>query len=140
MRGCLSVNPETLDVLAAELVAQGPDAIVTIGTPPAIVLKRATTTIPIVMVTNDPLRTGVVPVSPSGRKRRIRPTQHPPKPVSQVVAATILDKACSPVDAPSALIVDLDLQMQRLYTESSRFGQSECEHPSASPTSTSFGD
>jgi putative ABC transport system substrate-binding protein len=54
------VIPETLDVLAAELVAQGPDAIVTVGTPPAISLKRATTTIPIVMVGNDPLRTGIV--------------------------------------------------------------------------------
>jgi putative tryptophan/tyrosine transport system substrate-binding protein len=53
-------NPETLHVLAAELVAQGPDAIITVCKPPAIALKRATTTIPIVMTTNDTPRTGVV--------------------------------------------------------------------------------
>jgi putative tryptophan/tyrosine transport system substrate-binding protein len=47
--------------LAAELVALGPDAIVTIATPPALAAKRATTTIPIVMAdVADPLRAGIV--------------------------------------------------------------------------------
>jgi putative ABC transport system substrate-binding protein len=54
-------NLETLDVLAAELVAHGPDAIVTVGTPAALAAKRATTTIPIVMASlGDPLRAGIV--------------------------------------------------------------------------------
>jgi putative tryptophan/tyrosine transport system substrate-binding protein len=51
---------ETLGKLAAELVALGPDVIVTVATPPAIAAKRATTTIPIVIVTGDPLRAGIV--------------------------------------------------------------------------------
>jgi putative tryptophan/tyrosine transport system substrate-binding protein len=54
-------DPEALGKLAAELVALGPDAIVTVATPPAIAAKRATTTIPIVMATGDPLRAGVKP-------------------------------------------------------------------------------
>jgi putative tryptophan/tyrosine transport system substrate-binding protein len=50
-----------LDALATELVALGPDAIVTVGTPPALAAKRATTSIPIVMgPINDPLRAGIV--------------------------------------------------------------------------------
>jgi len=50
-----------LDVLAAELVALGPDAIVAVGTPPALAAKRATTSIPIVMgPINDTLRAGIV--------------------------------------------------------------------------------
>jgi putative tryptophan/tyrosine transport system substrate-binding protein len=44
-------DPEALGKLAAELVALGPDAIVTVATPPAIAAKRATTSIPIVMAT-----------------------------------------------------------------------------------------
>jgi putative ABC transport system substrate-binding protein len=51
---------ETLDVLAAELAALGPDAIIALGTPPAIAAKRATMTIPIVMAAGDPLRAGIV--------------------------------------------------------------------------------
>jgi putative tryptophan/tyrosine transport system substrate-binding protein len=54
-------DPEALGRLAAELVALGPDAIVTVASPPAIVAKRATTTIPIVMATAaDPLRSGII--------------------------------------------------------------------------------
>jgi putative tryptophan/tyrosine transport system substrate-binding protein len=52
---------QTLGKLAAELVALGPDVIITVATPPAIAAKRATTTIPIVMATaGDPLRAGIV--------------------------------------------------------------------------------
>jgi putative tryptophan/tyrosine transport system substrate-binding protein len=52
---------KTYDELAAELVRLGPDAIVTVATPPAIAAKRATTTIPIIMATvGDPLRFGLV--------------------------------------------------------------------------------
>jgi putative tryptophan/tyrosine transport system substrate-binding protein len=51
----------TLDELAAELVRLGPDVIVTMGTPPLIAAKRATTTIPIVMANaGDPLAFGIV--------------------------------------------------------------------------------
>jgi putative ABC transport system substrate-binding protein len=52
---------EILEPLAAELVALGPDVIVTVGTPPTIAAKQATTTIPIVMASvGDPLRAGIV--------------------------------------------------------------------------------
>jgi putative ABC transport system substrate-binding protein len=51
----------TLDELAVELVCLEPDIIVTLGTPPVIALKRATTTIPIVMApAGDPLASGIV--------------------------------------------------------------------------------
>jgi putative tryptophan/tyrosine transport system substrate-binding protein len=51
----------TLDALAAELVRLSPDLIITVGTPPAIAAKRATTTIPIVMATvGDPIGVGMV--------------------------------------------------------------------------------
>ena len=51
----------TLDALAAELVRLSPDLIVTVGTPPALAAKRATTTIPIVMATvGDPAGLGIV--------------------------------------------------------------------------------
>jgi putative ABC transport system substrate-binding protein len=54
-------NPETLDRLAAKLVASSPHAIVTVGTPPVIAAKRATTTIPIVMaLIGDPVHSGIV--------------------------------------------------------------------------------
>jgi putative tryptophan/tyrosine transport system substrate-binding protein len=54
-------DPEALRKLAAELEALGPDAIVTVASPPAIAAKRATTTIPIVMATvGDPLRSGII--------------------------------------------------------------------------------
>jgi putative tryptophan/tyrosine transport system substrate-binding protein len=52
---------ETLDTLAAQLVALRPDAIVTRGTPATFAAKRATTTIPIVMApVGDPVRIGLV--------------------------------------------------------------------------------
>jgi putative tryptophan/tyrosine transport system substrate-binding protein len=54
-------EPEALRKLAAELVALGPDAIVTVGSPPTIAAKQATTNIPIVMATaGDPLRSGFI--------------------------------------------------------------------------------
>src|SRR6266851_7298340 len=40
-------SSKTYDELAAELVRLGPDAIVTVATPPVLAAKRATTTIPI---------------------------------------------------------------------------------------------
>ena len=51
----------TLDELAVELVRLEPDIIVTLGTPPVIAAKRATTIIPIVMApAGDPLASGIV--------------------------------------------------------------------------------
>jgi putative ABC transport system substrate-binding protein len=52
---------KTYDELAAELVRQSPDAIVVVGTPPALAAKRQTTNIAIIMApAADPLRTGLV--------------------------------------------------------------------------------
>jgi putative tryptophan/tyrosine transport system substrate-binding protein len=55
---------KTYDELAAELAAElarlAPDAIVVVGTPPALAAKRHTTVIPIIMApAADPLRTGL---------------------------------------------------------------------------------
>ena len=48
--------------LVAELIAAKVDAIVTAGTPAALAIKRATTTVPLVMVAvGDPVGTGLVP-------------------------------------------------------------------------------
>ncbi len=53
---------ERLPELAAQLVALKVDALVTGGTPATLALKRATSTIPIVMGSiSDPVATGVVP-------------------------------------------------------------------------------
>jgi putative tryptophan/tyrosine transport system substrate-binding protein len=52
---------KSYDELAAELAGLGPDAIVVVGTPPALAAKRQTTTIPIILApAADPLRTGLV--------------------------------------------------------------------------------
>jgi len=52
---------KTYDELAAELARLAPDAIVVVGTPPALAAKRQTTTIPIIMApAADPLRSGLV--------------------------------------------------------------------------------
>jgi putative ABC transport system substrate-binding protein len=52
---------KTYDELAAELARLAPDAMVVVGTPPALAAKRQTTTIPIIMApAADPLRTGLV--------------------------------------------------------------------------------
>jgi ABC-type uncharacterized transport system substrate-binding protein len=52
---------KTYDELAAELARVAPDAIIVVGTPPALAAKRQTTTIPIIMApAADPLRTGLV--------------------------------------------------------------------------------
>jgi putative ABC transport system substrate-binding protein len=48
--------------LVAELIAAKVDAIVTAGTPAALAMKKATTTVPLVMVAvGDPVGTGLVP-------------------------------------------------------------------------------
>ena len=51
---------ERVAELAAELVRLKVDLIVTSGTPPALALKKATSTIPIVMNVTDPLGLGLV--------------------------------------------------------------------------------
>jgi putative ABC transport system substrate-binding protein len=52
---------KTYDELAAELVRLAPDAIVVVGTPPALAAKRQTRTIPIILApAADPLRTALV--------------------------------------------------------------------------------
>jgi len=52
---------KSYDELATELARLAPDAIVVVGTPPALAAKRQTTSIPIIMApAADPLRTGLV--------------------------------------------------------------------------------
>jgi ABC-type uncharacterized transport system substrate-binding protein len=52
---------KSYDELAAELARLAPEAIVVVGTPPALAAKRQTTTIPIILApAADPLRTGLV--------------------------------------------------------------------------------
>ena len=51
---------ERLQVLAAELVAANVDVILAFQTPAALAIKRATTTIPTVVSTGDPVSAGVV--------------------------------------------------------------------------------
>jgi putative ABC transport system substrate-binding protein len=59
---------ERWPALAAELVRFKVDVVVTQGTPATLAAKRATTTIPIVMVgTGDPLTTGLVASLPQPR-------------------------------------------------------------------------
>jgi putative ABC transport system substrate-binding protein len=54
-------HSKTYDELAAELARLAPDAIVVVGTPPALAAKRQTTTIPIILApAADPLRSGLV--------------------------------------------------------------------------------
>ena len=51
---------ERVDALAAELVAQMPDLILTAGTPTSLAIKRATSTIPVVVITTaDPVGDGL---------------------------------------------------------------------------------
>jgi putative ABC transport system substrate-binding protein len=53
---------KTYDELAAELAQLAPDAIIVVGTPPALAAKRQTATVPIIMApAADPLRAGLVP-------------------------------------------------------------------------------
>jgi len=53
---------EQFPALVAELIAAKVDVIVTAGTPAALAVKRATTTVPLVMVAvGDPVGTGLVP-------------------------------------------------------------------------------
>jgi len=52
---------KSYDELAAELARSAPDAMVVVGTPPALAAKRQTTSIPIIMgPAADPLRSGLV--------------------------------------------------------------------------------
>ena len=54
-------NYDRFPMLAAELIATKVDAIVTAGTPAALAVKSATTTVPLVMVAvGDPIGTGLV--------------------------------------------------------------------------------
>lgn len=53
-------QPERIDQIASEVVATKPDVIFSPGTPMTLSLKRATTTIPIVASTGDPVRFGIV--------------------------------------------------------------------------------
>jgi putative tryptophan/tyrosine transport system substrate-binding protein len=55
-------NYERFSVLVTELIAVKVDVIVTAGTPAALAMKNATTTVPLVMVAvGDPVGTGLVP-------------------------------------------------------------------------------
>jgi putative ABC transport system substrate-binding protein len=55
-------NYDRFPALVAELIAAKVDAIVTAGTPAALAVKKATTTVPLVMVAvGDPVGTGLVP-------------------------------------------------------------------------------
>jgi putative tryptophan/tyrosine transport system substrate-binding protein len=55
-------NYERFPALVAELLALKVDVIVTAGTPAALAVKKATTTVPLVMVAvGDPVGTGLVP-------------------------------------------------------------------------------
>jgi putative ABC transport system substrate-binding protein len=53
-------KPERLFALAAELVTLRPDVLVALSTAPVRALQRATTTIPVVFLTGDPLGLGLV--------------------------------------------------------------------------------
>lgn len=53
-------NPERLPALIAELLDLKVDVLLTPGTPITLAAQRATTTVPIVSVTGDPVRTGLV--------------------------------------------------------------------------------
>src|SRR5262245_32902276 len=55
-------NYDRFPMLAAELIATKVDAIVTAGTPAALAVKSATTTVPLIMVAvGDPIGTALVP-------------------------------------------------------------------------------
>jgi len=55
-------NYETFPALVAELIAANVDVIVTAGTPAALAMKKATTTVPLIMIAvGDPVGTGLVP-------------------------------------------------------------------------------
>jgi putative ABC transport system substrate-binding protein len=53
-------NPERVPVLIAELLALNVDVLLTPGTPITLAAQRATSTLPIVCVTGDPVRAGLV--------------------------------------------------------------------------------
>src|ERR1700694_2419448 len=53
-------NPERVPGLIAELLALHVDVLLTPGTPITLAAQRATSTLPIVCVTGDPVRTGLV--------------------------------------------------------------------------------
>jgi putative ABC transport system substrate-binding protein len=53
-------NPERVPSLVAELLALNVDVLLTPGTPITLAAQRATSTVPIVCVVGDPVRTGLV--------------------------------------------------------------------------------
>ena len=53
-------RPETIRKLAADVAAGQPDVVLTTGTPAALAAKQATKTIPIVTISGDPIREGLV--------------------------------------------------------------------------------
>jgi putative tryptophan/tyrosine transport system substrate-binding protein len=56
------LRPPRASALVAELIATKVDVIVTVGTPAALAVKKATSTVPLVMVAvGDPVGTGLVP-------------------------------------------------------------------------------
>jgi len=70
---------ERLPALAAELVSLRPDVLVTLSTAPVRALQRATTTIPIVFLSGDPLRLGLVSnlARPGGNSTGVSMMQDP---------------------------------------------------------------
>jgi putative tryptophan/tyrosine transport system substrate-binding protein len=53
-------NPERIPALVAELLALSPDVLFTPGTPITLAAKRATTTVPIVCMSGNPVGSGLV--------------------------------------------------------------------------------
>ena len=54
-------NPERIPALIAQLLALNIDVLVTPGTPITLAAQRATTTVPIVCITGNPVGSGLVP-------------------------------------------------------------------------------
>jgi putative ABC transport system substrate-binding protein len=80
--------------LVAELIAAKVDAIVTAGTPAALAVKKATTTVPLVMVAvGDPVGTGLVPslARPRGQSHRVKLDR--PRPRGQTTPAPARNRA-----------------------------------------------
>jgi putative ABC transport system substrate-binding protein len=74
-----SDKPERLPDLAAELITLRPDVLVALSTAPVRALQRATTAIPIVFLTGDPLGLGVVSnlARPGGNSTGVSMMQDP---------------------------------------------------------------
>ena len=72
-------KPERLSALAAELITLRPDALIALSTAPVRALQRATTAIPIVFLTGDPLGLGLVSnlARPGGNSTGVSMMQDP---------------------------------------------------------------